>query len=175
MFKEFNCKSIILSGCLMVLGFANHVSASPITTNATILTSITVSEQTPLDFGSFTVGVVGGNLRFDAGGAINPAPDITLLGGEQGGVARLDTSGGSTNAPVTVTVTGTTLTSGANFMNIQGNCRGNGGALGADNGSCTYNSQDIAADDVQIGGVLAVGASQPAGTYSGTLEVVAGF
>ena len=105
MFKKINCKSIKLTVCLMVMSFASNVSATPINTSATILTSITVTEQTPLDFGSFTVGVVGGDLRFDAGGVINADPDIVHLGGEQGGVARLDTSGGSTTAPVTVTVT----------------------------------------------------------------------
>jgi len=174
MFKKFNCKSIVLSGFLVVFGFASNVSATPINTSATVLTSITVTEDTPLNFGSFTVGVVGGVLAFDAGGTISPAPDITHLGGEVGGVASLDTSGtGATT--VTVTVTGTTLTSGANTMTLVGNCLGNGGVLGADNGSCTYASQQIVNDLVQIGGKLTVGASQPAGTYTGTLEVVAGF
>jgi len=174
MFKKFNCKSIVLSGFLVVFGFASNVSATPINTSATVLTSIIVTEDTPLNFGSFTVGAIGGVLAFDAGGTISPAPDITHLGGEVGGVANLNTLG-TGPVTITVTVTGTTLTSGANTMNIVGNCLGNGGALGADNGSCTYTSQESATDLVQIGGKLTVGPAQPAGTYTGTLEVVAGF
>ena len=174
MFVKNKFKSIVSSSVMFVLCFAYNASATPINTSADILTSITVTEQTPLNFGQFTVGAVGGDLRFDAGGAINADPDITHLGGETGGVARLDTSG-TGNVPITVTVTGTTLTSGANTMNIAGNCRGFLGVLGADNGQCTYTSQQSATDDVQIGGVLTVGASQAPGNYTGTLEVVAGF
>lgn len=177
MFKKFNCKSILLSSLLAVLGFATNASATPINTTAEVVGNITVTEQTPLNFGQFTVGNVGGVITFDAGGVISAAPDILLLGGETGGVARLDTTGTPVAALVTVTVTGTNLTNGANTMTIVGNCLGpvvNFG-VGADNGNCTFTSNQSATDDVQIGGKLTVGANQPTGVYTGTLEVTAAF
>lgn len=173
MFKKF--KSIALSSVLFVVGFAYNASATPINTSAEIVGNITVTEQTPLNFGQFTVGIAGGVISFDAGSIISAGGDVLLLGGDVGGVARLDTTGAGALTPVTVTVTGTTLASGGNTMAIVGNCLGPAGVLGADNGNCTFISNNSATDDVQIGGKLTVGANQPTGVYTGTLEVTAAF
>lgn len=173
MFGKF--KSIVLSSFLVVFGFASNSSATPINTSAEVVGNITVTEQTPLNFGQFTVGVTGGVITYDAGGTISASGDVVLLGSEVGGVARLDTTGAGAATPVTVTVTGTTLSSGGNNMSIVGNCLGPAGALGADNGNCTFNSNNTTTDDVQIGGKLTVGANQPTGVYTGTLEVTAAF
>ena len=173
MFKK--SKAVVLSSIMFVLCFAFNASATPINTSAEVVGNITVTEQTPLNFGQFTVGITGGVITFDAGGTISAGGDVLLLGGEVGGVARLDTTGAGAATPVTVTVTGTNLTSGANTMAIVGNCLGPAGVLGADNGNCTFNSNNTATDDVQIGGKLTVGANQPTGTYTGTLEVTAAF
>jgi hypothetical protein len=173
MFRNFKLSA--LSSVMFVLCFAYNASATPINTSAEVVGNITVTEQTPLNFGQFTVGIAGGVISFDAGTAISPGGDVLLLGGEIGGVARLDTTGAGPATPVTVTVTGTTLASGGNTMPIVGNCLGPAGALGADNGACTFNSNNTATDDVQIGGKLSVGANQPSGVYTGTLEVTAAF
>ncbi len=171
MFGKLNFKSIALFSFLAVFGFAYNASATPINTSATVLASVTVAEVTPLNFGSFTVGVVGGDVTFNAGGTISADPDITLLGGEVGGVAS--TTGPAAADNVQVFVTGTTLT-GPGIMNIVGNCQGPGGALGTNNGSCTFTSAG-GVENVQIGGVLTVGPSQAVGVYTGTIEVTAGF
>ena len=168
-------KVIAVSSIMFVLGFAFNAGATPINTSAEVVGNITVTEQTPLNFGQFTVGTLGGVVTFDAGGTISASGDVLLLGGEVGGVARLDTTGAGAATPVTVTVTGTTLSSGGNTMAIVGNCLGPAGVLGADNGNCTFNSNNTTTDDVQIGGKLTVGANQPTGTYTGTLEVTAAF
>jgi hypothetical protein len=173
MFKIFKLSA--LTSVMFVLCLAYNASATPINTSAEVVGNITVTEQTPLNFGQFTVGIAGGVISFDAGTAISASGDVLLLGGEVGGVARLDTTGAGAATPVTVTVTGTTLDSGGNSMTIVGNCQGPGGALGADNGTCTFNSNNTTTDDVQIGGKLTVGANQPVGTYTGTLEVTAAF
>jgi hypothetical protein len=175
MFKIFKLSA--LTSVMFVLCLAYNASATPINTSAEVVGNITVTEQTPLNFGQFTVGVAGGIVSFDAGTAISASGDVLLLGGEVGGVARLDTTGAGAATPetVTVTVTGTTLAPGGNTMAIVGNCLGPAGALGADNGTCTFNSNNTTTDDVQIGGKLTVGANQPVGTYTGTLEVTAAF
>ena len=174
--EKLKCKLIVLSSVLFVLCFAYNASATPINTSAEVVGNITVTELTPLNFGQFTVGVLGGVIDFDAdGAAISAGGDVALIGGEIPGVARLDTTGTGIGAAVTVTVTGTLLVSGGNNMTIVGNCQGPGGPLGADNGNCGFISNQSATDDVQIGGKLTVGASQPVGVYNGTLEVTAAF
>lgn len=172
MLRKFNCKSILLSSIMFVLCFAYNASATDINTSATVVSSVTVAEVTPFNFGSFVPDTSIQTVSFDAGGTIGATGGIVLLGGEVGGVAS--TSGPTAGTTVQVFVTGTTLTSGLNSMALVGNCMGPGGALGTDNGSCTFTSAG-GVENVQIGGKLTVGANQPTGVYTGVLAVTAGF
>jgi len=177
MFKKFLYKAVVLSGCMIMLGVSTNAGATPIATSAEVVGNITVTQNTALNFGQLTVGAAGGTLRFDAGGAVAVTGDVVSLGGEIGGVADLNTTGvAPAGSLVTVTVTGTTLINpGLITMNIAGNCKQGANALGADNGSCTFNSSQLAAEPVAIGGVITVGANQATGVYSGSLEVTAAF
>ena len=85
-------------------------------------------------------------------GVISPVPDITLLGGGQGDVARLVAAGTPALATVTVTaaIIGISLVSGDDFIMIEGNWQGPGGALGADNGNCKFGFNEVINDDVNI-------------------------
>jgi len=172
MFKKMNFKAIVLSSVMFVLCFAVNASATPINTTATVVTSVTVAEVTPFNFGSFVPDTSIQTVTFNAGGTIGATGGIVLLGGEVGGVAS--TSGPSAADTVQVFVTGGLLTSGGNNMTVAGNCMGPGGALGTNDGSCTFTSAG-GTENVQIGGVLTVGANQPTGVYTGTIEVTAGF
>ena len=176
MFKKFLYKAAVLSSCMFVLGVATNASATPIATSAEVVGNITVTQNTALNFGQLTVGAAGGTIRFDAGGAVAVTGDVLSLGGETGGVADLNTTGVAPAVSlVTVTVTGTTLVNGIFNMAIAGNCKEAANALGADNGACTFNSSELAAEPVAIGGVVTVGANQATGVYSGSLEVTAAF
>jgi hypothetical protein len=175
MFKNFLYKAVVLSSFMFILSVAANVGATPINTSAEVVGNITVSEVTPLNFGQFTVGTGGGLITFNAAGVISAGGDVILLGGDIGGVAGLDTTGAGVGPLVTVNVTGTTLVSGVNSMTIVGNCFGPGGVLGVDNGACTFTSNGIVSDNVQIGGKLTVSGNQPSGVYAGTLEVTAAF
>ncbi len=146
---------------LVIFGFAYNASATPHNTSAEIVTSITIPEQILADFGSFTVNVVGGAFTIDAVGTISPAPNITLLGGDQGGVARLVTAGTPALATVTVTAiaTGTTRASEVDTLVIVGICRGPGAALDSDNSNCTFSLNKVIDDDVKIGGKVTLSTS----------------
>ena len=74
---------------LVIFAFVSNASASPLNTSAEIVTSITIPDLSQIDFDSIIGSVVGGTLTFDVGGAISLAPNIKLLGDDQGGVARL--------------------------------------------------------------------------------------
>ena len=92
------------------------------------------------------------------------------------GVARIDTTALGAGVNVNVAMTGTTLNDGGpNNMTLTANCTGPGGTQGAEDGVCTFNSTGGATDDVTIGGVLTMGASQVAGTYTGTVDVAIYF
>lgn len=173
MFGKFNYKSIVLSSVMFVLCFAYNASATDINTSATVVTSVAVAEVTQFNFGFFVPDTSIQTVSFDAGGTISATGGIVLLGGEVPGVAS--TTGPSASDNVEVFVTGTTLDNGPNSMAIVGNCKGPGAAvLGTDNGSCTFVSGG-GVENVQIGGKLTVGASQPTGVYNGVLAVTAGF
>ena len=174
MFNKF--KSVALFSALLVFGLAYNASATPINTSANIVGNITVTETTPLSFGDITSGTTAGTVTLTTGGAIAASnATIVLLGSEQVGDMALNTTGVPALTPITVTVTGGTLTSGLNTMNVLGNCQGPGGAASAINAPCTFNSNNAAAESVLIGGELSVGANQATGNYTGTMEVTAAF
>jgi len=172
-----NLKVVALSSIMFVFGFAFNVSATPINTSANIVGNITVTETTPLNFGDITSGTTAGTVTLTTGGTISASnATIVLLGSEQVGDMALNTTGVPASMPITVTVTGGTLTNLAHdTMNVLGNCQGPGGDASAINVPCTFNSNAAAAESVLIGGELSVGANQATGFYFGTMEVTAAF
>jgi Mat/Ecp fimbriae major subunit len=175
MFSKFKCKSIALASVLAIFGFAFNASATPITTTAEILGNVTVTQNAVLQFGQITSGSTAGTVTLTTGGGISSSTiDIALVGGESAGEVLVDTSGLPLNTGITVTVTGGTLFSGGNTMTVQGNCQRAGGTASAINVPCTFNSTP-GSESVLIGGELSVGANQPVGSYSGTMEVTAAF
>jgi hypothetical protein len=178
MFKNFLCKAVVLSSFMFILGVATNASATPIATSAEVVGNITITQNTAFNFGQLTVGTGGGTVLFPAGGVIAVTGDVVHLGSEVGGIADLDTTGvtpAAVGTVVTVTVTSPApLNDGfGNTMAVTPDCLGPGGALSV--GACTFASSELAAESVQIGGVLTVGANQAVGVYNGTLEVTAAF
>ena len=176
MFKKFLNKAVVLSSFMFVLVVANNASATPIAASANVVGNIAVTQNTALNFGTFSSSTVAGSVRLDAGTTVAVAGGgVTHLGSEQIGIADLDTTGAGPGPTITVTVTGTTLVSGLNNMTVAGNCKHATGLLSPDNGSCTYTSTGNATDPVDIGGIVTVGANQAAGLYTGSIEVTAAF
>ena len=175
MFEKIKCKSIVLSSIIFVLCFAYNASATDINSTAEVLTNVSVTEITPLDFGQFSSGTLAGGVNFDAGSAISASGGVTLLGGEISGLAELDTTGKVAGTTVTVTTIATSLDDGGNSMGLVANCFGPGGPVGGDNGNCTFSSSSAPAELVIIGGKLTVGANQPPGVYNGIISVIAAF
>lgn len=176
MFKKFFYKAVVLSSFMFVFGVTTNASATPIATSAEVVGVITVTQNTALNFGQFSVGGAGGTVVFPAGGVVSVTGDVVHLGSEVGGIADLNTTGvNPTGSTVTVTVVSPApLNDGlGNTMAVAPNCLGPGGALGT--GTCTFTSNELAAEQVQIGGTVTVGASQVVGVYNGSIEVTAAF
>ena len=165
--------SLLLLPLLAVTGKVSTAHAQ-VVVDAEVVTVLTVTPNTPLDFGRFGTDNTASTVTFNAGGTITPGAGITLLGGEQ--IGLVDVSGSLANLDnVRVDVTGSSLTpvSGpGQAMLLQANCQGPGGLTGTLDGFCTYVSNG-ATQTVEVGGVLNVNANQESNVYAGTVTVTA--
>ena len=164
-------KSAVLSTALLFVGGAQAQSADG-TTNVIIqaATSVTVSADA-LSFGTHNSPATAGNvvLACFSGGLSNVNP-AAVSGGNCGVVTVGTTS--SSNITYNVAVTATDLTSGSNTLatsafTIYG---GNGNGI-----STTLDQTVVAGTDrtFRVGGTVALGANQAAGTYRGTYTFTA--
>lgn len=147
------------------LGFSGNLFAAQAngTAGALVVTPVTVTENaaTKLHFGDFTVGTVGGTVTVSQAGIRTGGADIGLLTvgttttPSQG---QFDVTGDAARAiTVTIDFTGATLTDGGvNTMTVAAN--------GAD--AAPPVALAAGAATVSVGGVLTVGASQVAASYS---------
>jgi hypothetical protein len=172
MFKSI--KLITISSVMFVLCFAFNASAqTTINSNATVVSSVTFGATTDLNFGSFVPSAAVGTVTFSAGDA---TPTIgggvtAHLGGEVGGVTAI--TGPSAGDTVQVFLSATNLSGPGPDMTIVPDCQLTGGG-GATADSCTFTSAG-GSENIQIGGVLSVGANQTPGVYNGTITVTAGY
>jgi len=159
-FKRFHY-SLLLSLLISAESFAASTSG---TANARVVTPISVSAGTALEFGSFSAGSSTGT--------------ITQAGVVTGGVTAI--SGGATRAAGTFTVTGessantsytftlpatVSLTSGANTMSA---------ALAFSSGTSSRTLVS-GSDLVTVNGTLTVAANQASGAYTGTYNVTVNY
>lgn len=173
MIRKFCSKSIVLLSVMFVLFFAGNASATNITTNATVVTAVTVLEVTPLDFGSFVAPVLAETITLDTTGVLTPGI-ISHLGGHNVGEASV--AGHAIGDTVHVIVTGGTLTGslGGN-MTVRINCQGPVGVAGTVETFCDFTSTLGGTEIVTIGGELDVNAGQTSGVYTGNVTVTAGY
>lgn len=158
----------LITGLAMAFGIAlvapaawaqSSASASA-NASATVIDPITVASNSDLDFGSFEPGTGGTVVVTQAG-----------VGSETGGVTRVPTGNATTAAGFDVTGqasfaydistagSSTTLTSGGDSM-----------ALTLD-APASSTLDGTGADSFGVGGTLTVASGQPAGSYSGTVNV----
>ena len=145
---------------------SNALAATAVgTANARVVTPISVTAGTALEFGSFAssastgtitqAGVVTGGVTAVTGGATRAAGTFTVNGEAVNGTSYTFT------LPATAT-----LTSGANNMTATL-------SLAAGTASRTLNASGV--DAVSVNGSLAVAASQAAGAYTGTYTVTVNY
>ena len=129
------------------------------TANATVLTPITITAGTALNFGTLA-GNTAGTVTVTAAGARSTSGGVVVTSGAFS--AASFTVGGTSGATFGVTYPASfNVTSGANTMAVLVG-GGTAGANGAATGSLTSASISF-----PVGGVLSVGAAQPAGSYTG--------
>jgi hypothetical protein len=127
---------------------------------ATVMIPMTITKTADLRFGSFAPTTTAGTVTIATGGG-RTSSNVQLSSMTTSGAAAFSVAG-DTTATYAITLPGSaTLTNGASSMTISSfvsNPSGTGTLVAG-------------AGTVSIGGTLAVGASQTAGSYTGTFSV----
>ncbi|MDQ4418995.1 DUF4402 domain-containing protein [Sphingobium sp. DEHP117] len=161
----FNKNKIALVAAVGVMaGFSGAANAAQGTASATatILSPITVTKTADLAFGKIIAGASSGTVTISAAGSLTCAAALTCSGTTA--AAAFDVSGSSSEIVTITPDSSVTLTSGANSMSA---------SLNASAATLTLNGSG--AGSFTVGGVLTVGASQAAGSYSGNFNVTVNY
>lgn len=148
----------------MFAGVARAASTSADAT-ATIITPIAIAKVDDLRFGTFASSTSGTVVMSTAGARSATGGVVLPTGSAAGGAARFTVTGeAAATYTVTLPVGAATITSGANNMTVDTWTSNPGTSAGA--GLLTGGTQTLL-----VGGTLNVGASQAAGTYTGSFSV----
>lgn len=137
------------------------------TSTSTVVTPITITKAVDLSFGAFAASGTAGSVTLSPNGTRAVAGGVTAAGGSPA-AARFDVAGMS-GLNYSISVTGSaTLSDGTNNMAFTPISDTSASAITT--GDATSGTLTGGAQSIYVGGVLTVGASQPAGTYTGTLS-----
>ena len=166
MFNKFRigAAGVALVAAMGMAGSANAATAQAAAT-ASILDSLQLQALTPLNFGTISAQNAG-TVAISAAGAATCSSGLTCTGTQA--AASLKASG-NTGANITISLPSTTtsLSDGAtpqHTMNVTGL------TLSSATGTLTGGNYTFT-----VGGTLAVGNGQAAGTYNGNFDVVVAY
>jgi len=157
-------RNIVLAAALVAFAIAPNAAKAASGTasaSATIAAAVTISKTSDLQFGLISPTGTAGTVTVSNAGARTGDANVVLQSGATATQASFLVAGAASQA-VTITIPSTaTLTSGGDTMTATLD-QTTGGSQTLD-GSGNYS--------INVGGVLAVGATQAAGSYSGTFDV----
>ncbi len=146
-----------------VSAVAQGVTASA-TASATIISPLSISNTANMVLGNIAVGTGGGTLVLATNGTRTATGDVSFQAVPAGVAAAFTVTGGAT-LTYTISIPNVTLTSGGNNMTLDTFVTNPVSPATASGG----------ADPLLVGGTLHVGASQPTGAYSGTINVTVAY
>lgn len=163
-------------GVIGVGGFVQTASAINGTANAVLVTPISISETTQLNFGSISNGWLSAGPGSSNVVVNDDGVTATSYGTNLAAVSpATDTRGvfavsGSGTLAYTITIpASTTITDGSTNMNVALTTRT------ASTGPGTAGTLSGGADTVYVGGTLTVSDTNAAGTYSGTYAITVAY
>tara|TARA_B110001454_G_scaffold138436_1_gene128640 strand:- start:3067 stop:3555 length:489 start_codon:yes stop_codon:yes gene_type:complete len=156
-------KILALAAAVSLFGVqsAAHAATASASAAANILSPITVTKTSDLDFGKIVAGASASTVTLTSAGALTCGSGLTCSGTHNAAAFNV---AGSTGEIVTVASDASvTLISGANSMTAS--LAPSAASLTLAGGAASFN----------VGGVLSVGASQAAGAYTGTFNVTVNY
>ncbi len=163
---KFNAIKSALVGTAILAASFGAVSAEAATSSATananakIISAITVTKNTDLNFGTAVSSAAGGTVTVTpVVAATQTCVGVTCTGGGQTSAQFSIAGAAGTVAVITVPAT-VSLTSGGNSM-----------TAALTSSAATLPLLGTAADAFQVGGTLTVGLAQATGSYTGTFTV----
>lgn len=148
---------------------SGHASAASDTgtANATILAPITITANLTLEFGQIVSGTGASVVRISTAGARSLVSGDAALSGGTFRAATFDVTGEpSTTYAITLPGGSATLTSGANTMTVD---------TWTSNPTPTGTLSGGGTETISVGADLNVGATQAAGSYTGTYTVTVAY
>jgi hypothetical protein len=159
--------SAIYSLSLLLLSAAANAATAGSTIGAEIVTGITITNTTGLQFGQLSSSVTAGTVSVSTAGVRSSAGGVTLRNGTTVTAASFDVAGTANNTySITLPADGATVLTGAgdpmtvNFVSFPS---GSGRLSGA------------GAQTLLVGATLSIGASQAAGPVAGSFNVVVAY
>jgi hypothetical protein len=168
---KFTLKSLLAGSALVAISFGatsaqaatNSASANA---NATIVSAVTITKNTDLNFGTAVSGASAGSVVIAPTAAGTQLCTTVICTGGGNTSAQFTLAGAATYTAVMTIPATATLTSGANTMTATLS-----NSLVANKLVLT----GTAADTFYVGGSLAVAASQATGSYAGTFTVTVAY
>jgi len=164
--KKINVLKLSIAAAMSVAVLGASVAKADsvtATANASIATALSVTEGTQVNFGKVAPSAAAGTVVLAVGGTTTDT-NVTRLSGVTA-VAGAFTLAGEASATYSVTLpASTTVDDGGNSMTVNAFTNNAGSALDG-GGAGTFN----------VGATLNVGASQAAGTYSGSYAVTVNY
>lgn len=165
--------ALVLGAAFAAAAFAlpspGHAATTTAASSGTVVTPIAITKTADLSFGKFAAGA-GGTITVSTSGA-RTASGVVPLTASTTTAAKFDVTG-ENSATYSISFSGstTTLTSGSDTMAFA--LVSDLSGANATSGSVTSGTLDGSGkQSIYVGGELTVGASQPPGSYTGSVNV----
>ena len=156
----------VFAACALGASGSALAASATATSSATVVSPIAITKAADLAFGKFAAPAAG-SVTISTSGARTIGGGVVGVSGGTLAAARFDVTG-DTGATYSIALSGTTvLTSGSDTMAFATVSDLTG--ANAITGNVASGTLTGGAQSVYVGGVLTVGASQPAGSYTGTV------
>ena len=155
---------IAIAAAVAFAVFGGKAEAADTTTanaSATLVSAITLTKVTDLDFGRLSSGTGGGTATVSAADARSVSGDVVEEGGTPA-AANFDITGEDGLTYDITLPASVSITSGGNSMTVD--------TFTSDK-SLNVGTLTSGADSFKVGATLTVGANQPIGVYTGTFDV----